>query len=109
MSLLYNVGFIMSIPFSYFFLLCIKFNGDNMIINIQVFYLAIILVIIGEALKTFEFINTKFILLYLFIISILLNLIFHGIKIETLLESIISLSLSTIVYDIIKLIKNNNS
>ena len=76
-----------------------------MVISIQIFYLAVVLVIIGEALKTFEFINNKFILLYLFIIALLLNFIFYGIT-YALIKSLISVSLSTLIYDIIKLIKN---
>ena len=76
-----------------------------MVISIQIFYLAVVLVIIGEALKTFEFINNKFILLYLFIIALLLNFIFYGIT-YALIKSLISVSLSTLIYDITKLIKN---
>lgn len=76
-----------------------------MVISIQIFYLAVVLVIIGEALKTFEFINNKFILLYLFIIALLLNFIFYGIT-SSFIKSLISVSLSTLIYDIIKLIKN---
>ena len=75
-------------------------------VTMQIFYLSVILIIIGEALKTFEFINNKLIILYLFIISILLNFIFHGITYQTLFESFVSLSLSTLIYDIIKLIRN---
>lgn len=76
-----------------------------MVISIQIFYLAVVLVIIGEALKTFEFINKKYILLYLFIIALLLNSIFYGIT-SSFIKSLISVSLSTLIYDIIKLIKN---
>lgn len=78
-----------------------------MILTIQIFYLSIILLIIGEALKTFEFFNKKLIILYLFIISFLLNFIFHGISLQTLFESVIAVSLSALYYDIIKLIRNN--
>jgi len=76
-------------------------------VTMQIFYLAVILLIIGEALKTFEFINKKLILFYLFIISLGLNFIFHGISIQTLLESLIALSLSTLIYDIVKIIKKS--
>lgn len=78
-----------------------------MFFTIQTFYLSVILLIIGEALKTFEFFNKKYIILYLFIISILLNFIFHGITLQTLFESLISLSLSIMYYDIIKLVRKN--
>lgn len=76
-----------------------------MIFTIQIFYLSMVLLIIGEALKTFDFVNKKFIILYLFTIALLLNFIFHGISIQTLVESIIAVSLSVLYYDIIKLIK----
>ena len=74
-------------------------------VTIQIFYLSIILIILGESLKTFEFINNKFIILYLFIISFLLNFIFHGITLQTLFESIISVSLSVLLYDLKKVLK----
>ena len=75
-------------------------------ITMQLFYLSVIMLIIGQALKSFEFINKKYIILYLFIISILLNFIFYGISIQTLVEGTIAVSLSVLYYDIIKLIKN---
>ena len=75
-------------------------------ITMQLFYLSVIMLIIGQALKSFEFINRKYIVLYLFVISILLNFIFHGISIQTLVESIISVALSVLYYDVIKLIKS---
>ena len=77
-----------------------------MIFTMQIFYLSVILLIIGEALKTFEFFNKKYIILCLFIISILLNFIFHGITLQTLFESIVAVSLSTLYYDIIKIIRH---
>ena len=75
-------------------------------ITMQLFYLSVIMLIIGQALKSFEFINRKYIVLYLFVISILLNFIFYGISIQTLVEGTIAVSLSVLYYDIIKLIKN---
>ena len=78
-----------------------------MIFTMQIFYLSVILLIIGEALKTFNYFKKKFIILYLFIISILLNFIFHGITLQTLLESIVAVALSVLYYDIIKLIRKN--
>lgn len=74
-------------------------------VTMQIFYLSIILIIIGEALKTFEFINNKFIILYLLIISLLLNFIFHGMTLQTLFESIISVSLSVLLYNLKKVLK----
>ena len=79
----------------------------NFNVTIEIFYLAVILIIIGEALKTFEFINNKFLLLYLFIIGIGLNFIFHGISYQTLFESLVSLALSTFIYDIIKIVRRD--
>lgn len=78
-----------------------------MIFTIKLIYLSIIMLIIGEALKKFEFINKKLIILYLFIISLLLNFIFHGISLQTLFESIVAVSLSVLYYDIFKIIRKN--
>lgn len=77
-----------------------------MIFTMQLIYLSIIMLIIGEALKKFDFINKKLIILYLFVISLLLNFIFHGISVQTLFESIIAVSLSVLYYDVIRLIRN---
>ncbi|MBQ1812727.1 MAG: hypothetical protein II119_02120 [Bacilli bacterium] len=77
-----------------------------MIFTMQLIYLSIIMLIIGEALKKIDFINKKLIILYLFVISLLLNFIFHGISVQTLFESIISVSLSVLYYDVIRLIRN---
>lgn len=78
-----------------------------MIFTIQTFYLSVILLIIGQALKSFEFINNKLIILYLFIIALLLNAIFHSISLQTLFEGVVAVSLSVLYYDVIKLIKKN--
>ena len=77
-----------------------------MIITIQIFYLSVILLIIGQALKSFEFINKKLIILYLFIIAFSLNVIFHGISLQSLFEGIVAVSLAVLYYDVIKLIKS---
>lgn len=71
----------------------------------QIFYLTIILLIIKEGLKNLEFINNKFILLYLIIIGLLINFIFYGISLKTIFESLISVSFTVFIkeiYDIFK-------
>lgn len=81
----------------------------NFNVTIEIFYLAVILIIIGEGLKTFEFINNKLLLLYLIIISLGLNFIFYGISYQTLFESLVSITLATFIYDIIKTIKKHKN
>ena len=49
-------------------------------VTMQLFYLVVILIIMKEALKKMNYINNKYILIYLFIISLLLNIIFHGLS-----------------------------
>lgn len=77
----------------------------NIILSDKTFYLAIVLLIIGEGLKGLEFIKKNMIIWILMIISICINFIFRGIGVNALFEAIISVSLSTFLYDIIKNIK----
>ena len=74
-------------------------------VTMQIFYLTIILLIIKEGLKNLEFINNKFILLYLIIISFLINFIFYGISFETIFESIISVSFVVLLCEIYNIFK----
>lgn len=78
-----------------------------MIFTIKLIYLSIIMLIIGEALKKFDFINKKLIILYLFIIALLLNFIFHGMSLQAVYESIVAVSLSVLYYDILTIIRSN--
>lgn len=71
----------------------------------QLFYLTVILLIIKEGLKNLEFINNKFILLYLMIISLLINFIFYGISFETMFESIVSVSFVILLCEIYNIFK----
>ena len=77
----------------------------NIILSDKTFYLAIVLLIIGEGLKGLEFIKKNMIIWILMIISICINFIFREIGVNALFEAIISVSLSTFLYDIIKNIK----
>lgn len=72
----------------------------------QMFYLTVILLVIKEGLKNLEFVNDKFILLYLIVISLLINFIFYGISLSTVFESIISVSFVTLIHEIYKIIKD---
>ena len=72
----------------------------------QIFYLTIILLVIKEGLKNLEFIDSEFILLYLIVISLLINFIFYGISLSTIFESIISVSFVVLLEEIYKIIKD---
>lgn len=72
----------------------------------QIFYLTIILLIIKEGLKNLEFINNKFILLYLTLISLIINFIFYGISLKTIFESIISVSFVLFLEEIYRIIRD---
>ena len=72
----------------------------------QIFYLTIILLVIEEGLKNLEFVNNKFILLYLLVISLLINFIFYGISLSTIFESIISVSFVVFIHEIYIIIKD---
>jgi ATP/ADP translocase len=65
----------------------------------QTLYLAIMLVVIGQGLKTLPFIKKWMIIWTLTIISILINFIFYGISFSTLFEAIIATSISVFGYD----------
>ena len=65
----------------------------------------VILIIVAEGLKKLSFINSKYIIFYLIIISVLTNFLFFGISISTFFEAIISVSFAVLVYDIYKTIK----
>ena len=77
----------------------------NFNVTMQLFYLIVILIIIREAFRSMEYINNRYVLLYLFIISLLLNFIFHGISLSSLFESIISISLLILIYEIRRILK----
>ena len=72
----------------------------------QIFYLTINLLIIIVGLKNLEFINNKFILLYLTLISLIINFIFYGISLKTIFESIISVSFVLFLEEIYRIIRN---
>jgi len=78
----------------------------NMEVTMQIFYLTIILLIIKEGLKNLEFVNNKFILLYLIIISLFINFIFYGISLKTIFESIVSVSFMVFLCEIYKIFKD---
>ena len=75
----------------------------NMEVTMQIFYLTIILLIIKYGLKNLEFIEHKYILLYLIIISFLVNFIFYGISLPTIFESIVSVSFVVFIEEIYKI------
>ena len=77
----------------------------NIEVTMQIFYLTIILLVIKEGLKNLEFINNELILLYLMIISFLINFIFYGISIKTIFESIISVSLVVLLCEFYRIFK----
>lgn len=65
----------------------------------QTIYLAIILIVMGEGLKSLPFIKKWMIIWILMIISVLINFIFYGIKFDTLFEALIATSIATFGYD----------
>lgn len=75
-------------------------------VTMQIFYLTIILLVIKEGLKNLEFVNNKFIILYLIVISLLINFIFYGISLSTIFESIISVSFVVFIQEIYIIIKD---
>jgi len=79
----------------------------NMEVTMQIFYLTIILLIIKEGLKNLEFVNNKFILLYLIIISLFINFIFYGISLKTIFESIVSVSFMVFLCEIYRIFRDN--
>ena len=74
-------------------------------VTMELFYLTIMLLVISYGIKNLEFIDNRFILLYLLIISVLVNYIFNGISICTLFESIVSVSFAVLIQEIYKIIK----
>ena len=77
----------------------------NIEVTMQIFYLTIILLVIKVGLKILEFIDSELILLYLMIISFLINFIFYGISIKTIFESIISVSLVVLLCEFYRIFK----
>ena len=77
----------------------------NINVTMQIFYLTIILLIIKDGLKHLEYINNKFITIYLIVISLLVNFIFYGVSLGTIFESIVSVSFVTLICDIYEIIK----
>jgi len=73
--------------------------------TIQIFYLTVILLVIKEGLKNLEFINNRYIIFYLMLISLIINFIFYGINIKTFIEALISVSFVTLITDIYRTIK----
>lgn len=67
------------------------FNVD---VTPHMVYLALILVVVGRALKELPFIVSWSIIWLLFLISILINFVFFGVSFVTLFEAIISTSLA---------------
>lgn len=80
----------------------------NMEVTMQIFYLTIILLIIKYGLKNLEFIEHKYILLYLIIISFLVNFIFYGISLSTIFESLVSVSFVVFIEEIYKIFTNKS-
>lgn len=74
-------------------------------VTMELFYLTIMLLVISYGIKNLEFIDNRFILFYLLIISALVNFIFKGISICTLFESIVAVSLVLLIREIYKIIK----
>lgn len=71
----------------------------NINITAQTFYLAIMLIIIGEGLKTLPFIKKWMVIWILTLLSVLINFIFYGIRFNTLFEALIATSIATFGYD----------
>lgn len=80
----------------------VLFNVD---ISMQLFYLICLLFVLYEGLKGLEYVNKKYILLYLLVISIGINFIFYGISINTLFISITALSQVVLIKEIFKIIR----
>lgn len=74
-------------------------------VTMELFYLTIMLLVISYGIKNLEFIDNRFILFYLLIISALVNFIFNGISFCTLFESVVSVSLVLLIREIYKIIK----
>ncbi len=74
---------------------------NGILINIKTLYLAIMLIIIWEGLKSFNFIKKELIIWIILIMSILINVIFNGIKLNVVLNGIIAASLATLIHNLI--------
>ena len=81
----------------------VLFNVD---ITIQLFYLIGLLFALYEGLKGLEYVNNKYILLYLLVISIGINFIFYGISIKTLFVGVTALSFVVLIKEICKVLKH---
>lgn len=68
----------------------------------QIIYLSFILIVIGQGLKDIPFIQNWMIIWILITIAILVQFVFIGISFQSLFEAIISVSLSTILYQVYK-------
>ena len=82
----------------------VLFNVD---ITIQLFYLIGLLFVLYEGLKGLEYVNNKYILLYLLVISIGINFIFYGISIKTLFVGVTAMlsTIDTMLLSFVVLIK----
>lgn len=76
--------------------------NDFLVLSVQTFYLAIVLLVLGEGLKGLSFIKKEKIIFLLLVIGICINFIFYGINYRTLLEGTIAASLAVFIYDFIK-------
>ena len=71
----------------------------------QLFYLTVILLIIKWGILNMEYLDNKYVYVYLLLISLLLNFIFYGISIATIFESLISVSFVSLIGEVYNLIK----
>ena len=83
----------------------VLFNVD---ITIQLFYLIGLLFVLYEGLKGLEYVNNKYVLLYLLVISIGIKtyFIFYGISIKTLFVGVTALSFVVLIKEICKVLKH---
>lgn len=68
----------------------------------QIIYLTLILIVIGNAIKEVPFIKKWMIIWILMTISIIVDFVFMGISFMSLFEAVISVSLSTMAYQLYK-------
>lgn len=65
----------------------------------------VMLLVIRRGIRNLDFIDTRFDILYLIVISILINFIFYGVSIMTLFGSFISVSFAVLINEVYKAVK----
>lgn len=80
----------------------------NMNITMELLYLVVMLIIIRRGISSISS-NSRYINLYLLIISLIINFVFNRISVITFIESIISISLVLFYDEIYRIVRNINN